>query len=91
MKVLRRPDQHLALGSVLAVVVLGLALVVMDYTRLGVGTMAAALWLACALRTFAPATRQGILAVRSRRLDIPALAALALALTVLAIVIPVRE
>lgn len=91
MKLLRRPDQHLALGTVLGVFVIGLALVVWDGTRVGVALMAAALWLAAGLRRFAPAARQGILAVRSRRLDVAALVALALALTVLAVAIPVRE
>lgn len=91
MTLLRRPDQHVALAGVLVVLAGGVALVVRDYTRLGVAVMAAALWLAAGLRWFAPRSWQGILAVRSRRLDLSALLALALALTVLAIVIPVRE
>lgn len=91
MRLLRRPDQHVALGAVLAVLACGLVLVIADLTRLGVAVMAAALWLAAGLRRFAPPSRQGILAVRSRRLDLSALIGLAVALTVLAIVIPVRE
>ena len=91
MRVLRQPDQHVALAAVLGVLFAGLALVVFEHTRFGVGVMAAALWLAGGLRAFAPIRRQGILAVRSRSLDVAALVGLALALTVLALVIPVRE
>ena len=91
MRVLRRPDQHVALGVVIVLFGLGLVLVTTGLIRAGVGVMAGALWLGAAIRTFAPVQRQGILAVRSRTIDLAALVGLAAALTVLAIVIPVRE
>jgi hypothetical protein len=89
--ILRRPDQHVALLSVLLVLFAGLVVVMTGHLRIGVGIMAGAVWLAAALRALVPAARIGLLAVRSRRLDVLTLLPLALALSVLAVVVPVPD
>jgi hypothetical protein len=89
--ILRRPDQHVALLSVLLVLVVGMAVVLTGNLRMGVGVMAGAVWLAAVLRALMPAAMIGLLAVRSKRLDLLTLAPLALGLSVLAIVVPVPD
>jgi hypothetical protein len=89
--ILRRPDQHVALLSVLLVLVAGLVVVMTGHLRIGVGVMAAAVWLAAGLRALVPAGMIGLLAVRSRRLDVLTLLPLALGLSVLAVVVPVPD
>jgi hypothetical protein len=89
--ILRRPDQHVALLSVLVVLVAGLVVVLTGHLRIGVGVMAGAVWLAAALRALVPAAMIGLLAVRSRRLDVLTLLPLALGLSVLAVIVPVPD
>jgi hypothetical protein len=89
--ILRRPDQHVALLSVLVILVAGLVVVMTGHLRIGVGVMAGAVWLAAALRALVPATMIGLLAVRSRRLDVLTLLPLALGLSVLALIVPVPD
>lgn len=90
MTLLRKPDQHRALLAVIGLFALGLGVVTWGPIRLGLAVMAGALWLAAALRVALPASSIGLLAVRSKRLDVLTTTSLALALSVLAIVLPVR-
>jgi hypothetical protein len=80
--------RQLPILAVLAVTVVGFTAVRMWYWRKGMLVMAAALLLAAALRLLLPAGRAGLLVVRSRPLDVAALASLGAALAVLATVIP---
>jgi hypothetical protein len=89
--ILRRPDQHVALLSVLVVLMVGMAVVLTGNLRIGVGIMAGAVWLAAGLRALVPVAMIGLLAVRSRRLDVLTLTPLALGLSVLALVVPVPD
>jgi hypothetical protein len=89
--ILRRPDQHVALLSVLLLVMIGMGVVLMGQLRIGIGVMSCAVWLAAGLRALAPTSVIGLLAVRSRRLDVLTLVPLALGLSVLAFVVPVPD
>jgi hypothetical protein len=89
--ILRRPDQHVALLSVLLVLMAGLVVVMTGNLRIGVGVMAGAVWLAAVLRALVPAAMIGLLAVRSRRMDVLTLLPLAVGLSVLALVVPVPD
>jgi hypothetical protein len=90
MPLLRRPGQHVALAAVLAVLAVGMVIVALGHVRQGVGTLALAVWLGAGLRGLLPAGRIGLLAVRTRRLDLLVLMPLATALSVLAVILPVR-
>ena len=76
----------------IAVVLLGviaaLAVVALDRFRLGSLILAASLVLAFALRLILPADRAGMLAVRSKRVDLVVLSSLATTLVVFALWVP---
>jgi hypothetical protein len=76
------------LALVLCGVAVSLAVVALDRFRLGSLMLAASLVLAFALRLFLPADRAGMLAVRSKRVDLIVLGALAAALVVFALWVP---
>lgn len=62
--------QHLAFAAVLAVVVLGLVRIVQYHWREGTTIIAGALLLAAGLRVLLPPERTGLLAIRSRGVDV---------------------
>lgn len=76
------------LAIVLAGVVAALAVVAFDRFRLGSLMLAASLVLAFVLRLLLPADRIGMLAVRSKRVDLVVLGTLAAALVVFALWVP---
>lgn len=78
----------LPLAAVLGVVVLGLVLVWVRHYRLGSAVIGAALLLGAALRLLLPLRQTGLLAVRSRGLDVLTMAAFGVLVVVLAVVIP---
>lgn len=73
---------------VLAGVAAALAVVALDRFRLGSLMLAGSLVLAFILRLVLPADRVGMLAVRSKRVDLVVLGALAAALVVFALWVP---
>ncbi len=73
---------------VLAGVVASLAVVALDRFRVGSLMLAASLVLAFILRLVLPADRAGMLAVRSKRVDLIVLGTLAAALVVFALWVP---
>lgn len=62
--------RHLAFAAVLAVVVLGLVRIVQYHWREGTTIIAGALLLAAGLRMLLPPQRSGLLAIRSRGVDV---------------------
>lgn len=74
--------------TVLAVLAAGLVIVANHYFRRGTVVFAAGVWLAVLLRVVLPEKRAGMLRVRSRPLDVAALATLATATAVLALAVP---
>jgi hypothetical protein len=76
------------LGVVLAGVALGLVVVVLADFRRGVSLIALAVGLGAALRLTLPLRRCGLLAVRSRGLDVAVLLVLALGTLLLGLVVP---
>lgn len=62
--------QHLAFAAVLAVVVLGLVRIVQYHWREGTTIIAGALLLAAGMRGLLPPQRSGLLAIRSRGVDV---------------------
>ena len=73
---------------VLVGVVAALAIVAVDRFRIGSLVLAASLVLAFVLRLVLPQDRVGMLAVRSRRVDLVVLGSLAAALVVFALWVP---
>ncbi|MGA0010311.1 MAG: DUF3017 domain-containing protein [Candidatus Nanopelagicales bacterium] len=73
---------------VLVGVVAALAIVALDHFRIGSLVLAASLVLAFVLRLVLPQDRVGMLAVRSRRVDLVVLGSLAAALVVFALWVP---
>ncbi|MFP5218185.1 MAG: DUF3017 domain-containing protein [Actinomycetes bacterium] len=82
------PARQLPLALVIAVVAVGLALGAAGPWRAGAFVIAGGVLLAGALRLALPARRAGLLAVRSRRLDVTLLLGLGAALAVLASSVP---
>lgn len=82
------PGRQLPLTAVLVVVGAGLASGYVHHWRTGAWLVAAGVLLAAALRLLLPARRAGLLAVRSRRLDVVVLLGLGLALAALAATVP---
>lgn len=76
------------IAIVLAGVVVSLAVVALDRFRLGSLMLAASLVLAFVLRLVLPADQAGMLAVRSKRVDLVVLGTLAAALVVFALWVP---
>ncbi len=76
------------IAIVLAGVVASLAVVALDRFRLGSLMLAASLVLAFVLRLVLPADQAGMLAVRSKRVDLVVLGTLAAALVVFALWVP---
>jgi hypothetical protein len=76
------------LTVVLISVVASLAVVALDRFRLGSLMLAASLVLAFVLRLVLPADRAGMLAVRSKRVDLVVLGTLAAALVVFSLWVP---
>lgn len=62
--------QHVAFATVLAVVALGLVRIVQYHWREGTSVIAGALLLAAGLRAVLPPDRAGLLAIRSRGIDL---------------------
>ena len=85
---LGRRVRELPLLAVLAVVAAGLALGALGYWRTGSMLVGCGVLLAGALRLVLPPRQVGLLAVRSRRLDVVALAALGALLVTLAVTVP---
>jgi hypothetical protein len=81
--------RQLPLLAVLVVVGLGLLSVAFGYWRQGLVLLGLALIGAAVLRLLLPLRRAGFLAVRSRPVDVVLLAGTGLALTVIALTIPV--
>jgi hypothetical protein len=81
--------RQLPLLAVLVVVGLGLLSVAFEYWRQGLVMIGLALIGAAVLRLLLPLRRAGFLAVRSRPVDVVLLAGTGLALTVIALTIPV--
>jgi hypothetical protein len=77
-----------ALGVVLLVVLVGLALVGQGFWRRGLVLMGAGLGLGAVLRLALPERRVGLLAVRSRRFDVAVLALLGAAIIAIAVPLP---
>ncbi|HWH29815.1 MAG TPA: DUF3017 domain-containing protein [Mycobacteriales bacterium] len=82
------PARQLPLATVIAVVAAGLALGAAGPWRAGALVVAAGVLLAGVLRLALPARRAGLLAVRSRRLDVTLLLVLGAALALLASSVP---
>ena len=80
--------RSLPLAAVLVVVAVGLAVGALGAWRAGALVVGAAVVLAAGLRLVLPARQAGLLAVRSRRLDVALLLALGAALLVLASTVP---
>ncbi len=76
----RRGPGEIALGVVLLGVVVGLALVAQAHWRQGLSLMGVSLLAAAVLRLVLPASRLGLLVVRSRPFDVAALALLGAAI-----------
>ena len=76
----RRGPGEIALGLVLLGVVVGLALVAQDHWKQGLSLMGVTLLGAALLRLLLPASRLGLLVVRSRPFDVAALALLGAAI-----------
>lgn len=76
------------IAIVLLGVVAALVIVALDHFRIGSLVLAASLVLAFGLRLVLPAHRVGMLAVRSKRVDLIVLGALASALVVFALWVP---
>lgn len=76
------------IAVVLAGVVAALAVVALDHFRLGSLMLAASLVLAFILRLVLPVDQVGMLAVRSKRVDLVVLGTLAAALVVFALWVP---
>lgn len=73
---------------VLACVAVSLAIVAIDRFRLGSLLLAASLVLAFLLRLVLPSDRAGMLAVRSKKVDLVVLGVLAAALAIITISVP---
>ena len=76
------------LGIVLAGVVTALVIVALDRFRLGSLVLAASVLLAFALRLLLPADRIGLLAVRTRTVDLVVLGTLGVTVTAFALLVP---
>ncbi len=76
----RKGSGEIALGLVLLGVLIGLALIAQDHWKQGLSLMGATLLLAAAARLLLPASRVGLLVVRSRPFDVAALALLGAAI-----------
>ena len=76
----RKGSGEIALGLVLLGVLIGLALVAQDHWKQGLSLMGATLLAAAAARLLLPASRVGLLVVRSRSFDVAALAILGIAI-----------
>jgi len=74
--------------TVLGLVTIGLIVVVAGHFRRGCVVVAFAIFLALFLRVLLPADGAGLLAVRSKRIDIAVLSVLATATTVLSLWVP---
>ena len=74
--------------TVLGLVLLGLIVVVSGHFRRGCIVVAFAIFLALFLRVLLPANGAGLLAVRSKRVDVVVLTVLATATTVLSLWVP---
>ena len=81
--------RQLPLLAVLVMVGIGLLLVTFDHWRRGLVVIGLSLIIAGLLRLLLPVRRVGFLAVRSRPMDVVLLAGTGLALTVVALMIPV--
>lgn len=78
---------HLPFALVLIVVAAGLALEALHYWRRGTSVIGGALLLAAALRVVLPTERAGLIALRSRGVDVLCYAGLGLAILVVAFTI----
>lgn len=76
------------IATVLLGVVVALVIVALDHFRIGSLVLAASLVAAFMLRLFLPADRVGMLAVRSRSVDLVVLGTLAAALVIFALWVP---
>jgi hypothetical protein len=86
-----RLGRELPLTCVLLAVTGGLVLAAFDRWRMGAAVIGAAVLGAAVLRLVLPARRAGLLVVRSRRLDVAVLLALAVGLLVLVSVVPAPD
>jgi hypothetical protein len=84
----RRWWRQWPIALVLSGVVVSLAIVALDRFRVGSLLLAASLVLAFVLRLLLPSTQAGMLAVRSKSVDLAVLGALAAALAIFAIAVP---
>ena len=84
----RRLREEWPLAASLAVVVVGLVVVAGDHFRRGTVILAFGVALALFLRLLLPGSEAGLLAVRSKRVDVAVLALLAVATSVLALWVP---
>lgn len=84
----RRLRQEWPLAAALAVVVVGLVVVAGGHFRRGTVILSFGVALALFLRLLLPGPEAGLLAVRSKRIDVAVLAFLALATSVLALWVP---
>ena len=84
----RRLRQEWPLAASLAVVVVGLVVVAGDHFRRGTVILSFGVALALFLRLLLPGSEAGLLAVRSKRVDVAVLALLAVATSVLALWVP---
>jgi Protein of unknown function (DUF3017) len=76
----RKGSGEIALGLVLLGVLVGLALVAQDHWKQGLSLMGVTLLAAAAARLLLPASRVGLLVVRSRSFDVATLAVLGVAI-----------
>jgi len=83
-----RLRQEWPLAASLAVVVVGLVVVASGYFRRGCVLLSFGVGLAFFLRLLLPSSEAGLLAVRSKRVDVAVLLFLALATSVLALWVP---
>jgi hypothetical protein len=83
----RRWPVHLPFGLVLAVVAIGMVLVALQHWRRGTSVIGGALLLAAALRVVVPQAHAGLIALRSRSVDVLCYSGLGLAIVVVAVTI----
>ena len=83
-----RLRQEWPLAATLAVVVIGLVVVASGHFRRGTVVLSFGVGLALFLRTLLPSADAGLLAVRSKRVDVAVLAFLAVATSILALWVP---
>jgi hypothetical protein len=83
-----RLRQEWPLGATLAVVLVGVVVVASGHFRRGTVLLAFGVGLALFLRLLLPSAEAGLLAVRSKRVDVAVLALLAVATSVLALWVP---